>query len=138
MSAYSKIKCQFRDKDTLVTALKDLGYSPSLYDLSLQLEDYHGHSRPERAEIIIPRSQLAPSSNDIGFAKQSDGTYLAIISQYDQHVSFNPAKLEKLKLQYNLVHAKKIARQQCMKLVSTRSTEKNGKMNVLYVFEPRQ
>lgn len=47
------------------------------------LEGYQGDQRQQRADIIIPRSQVGGASNDIGFTKGPDGTYKAIISDYD-------------------------------------------------------
>ena len=41
-------------------------------------------ARPERAEIVIRRGYVGHGSNDIGFARQLDGTFRAIISEYDQ------------------------------------------------------
>jgi hypothetical protein len=49
-----------------------------------QLEGYEGRLRDQTAEIIIPRSAVGGAANDIGFKLQSDGTYEAIISQYDR------------------------------------------------------
>jgi hypothetical protein len=36
---------------------------------ALKLIGYHGDERPERAQVIIRRSQLDSESNDIGFAR---------------------------------------------------------------------
>lgn len=138
MSAYTQVKCDFRDKSILVEALQELGYKPNLFDVPVQLEDYVGKLRPQRAEIVIPRRQVGASANDVGFAKQTDGSYTAIISQYDNSCTFTPAKMENLKLTYNLIKAKKIAAAQGMKLVGQKeSTLTNGKRNIQYVFEPR-
>jgi hypothetical protein len=139
MSAYTKVKCIFKDPELLVEALTEIGYKPKVYPgLGTHLIDYHGSMRPQMAQIVIPRQQLSPSANDVGFAKQLDGTYTAIISEYDSGATFTPVKMEQLKLAYNMAKAKKIAATQGMKLVGQKeSTLKNGKRNVQYVFEPR-
>jgi hypothetical protein len=40
--------------------------------------------RPQTAEVIIRRTFLGPASNDIGFKRQEDGTFDAIISDYNR------------------------------------------------------
>lgn len=138
MSAYTQVKCDFRDKGILVEALREIGYQPHLFDMAVQLEDYVGKLRPQRAEIVIPRRQVGGSANDVGFAKQADGSYIAVISEYDNSATFTPKKMEELKLTYNLIKARKIAAAQGMKLVGEKaSVLKNGKRNVQFIFEPR-
>lgn len=137
MSAYTQVKCSFRDPEALVEGLRELGYKPNVFSIPVQLEDYRGKLRTQRAEIIIPRVQLSGLSNDVGFARQADGTYVAIISEYDQTV-FTLDKLEQLKLTCNQARVTKIAKAQGMKLVGEKATVKNGKRNVQYIFEPRQ
>ena len=44
---------------------------------------YHGDQRPEVAHIIIRKTHVGRSANDIGFVKKDDGTYAAIISEFD-------------------------------------------------------
>jgi hypothetical protein len=48
-----------------------------------QLVGYHGDLRAQRADLIIRRKHIGSASNDIGFVKSADGTYAAIISDYD-------------------------------------------------------
>lgn len=50
----------------------------------VNLYGYHGDVRPEKAEIVIRRSSISSSSNDVGFQRQPDGTYQAIVSDYDR------------------------------------------------------
>lgn len=49
-----------------------------------QLQGYQGDLRSQTAEIIIPRAVVGGCSNDIGFKLQEDGSYGAIISDYDK------------------------------------------------------
>lgn len=49
----------------------------------MQLEGYAGDKRADTAEIIIPRKYVGGSSNDIGFKLQEDGSWGAIISEFD-------------------------------------------------------
>lgn len=83
MSEYHEKKTEYRDAELLCEALKAQGYNPVVHASAVQLEDYHGHMRPDLAEIVIPRAQIDSAANDIGYKRQADGTYSAIISAYD-------------------------------------------------------
>lgn len=61
-----------------------MGYEVVEHDKPVQLEGYHGDKREQKAEIVLPRRSVGSASNDIGFAKQSDGSYKAIISDFDR------------------------------------------------------
>lgn len=45
---------------------------------------YRGDARDQKANIVIPQSQVGSASNDIGFLRQDDGTYLMHVSAYDK------------------------------------------------------
>jgi hypothetical protein len=60
---------------------------------------YHSDVRSDRANIIIRRRYIGGSSNDIGFLKTEDGTYTAIISEYDSS-KYNKQWLNRLKQNY--------------------------------------
>ena len=84
MSAYSEVTTQFKDGDLLIEALTAMGFTPrNCIGKPDHLEGYHGDQREQVADIIIPRKQVGGVSNDIGFVKGPDGTYRAIISDYD-------------------------------------------------------
>jgi hypothetical protein len=40
--------------------------------------------RPQTAAVILRRSLIGPASNDIGFKRQEDSTFDAIISDHDR------------------------------------------------------
>lgn len=85
MSHYSKIKTKIMERDALLAALKEMGYhNVEVHEKADSLYGYQGDRRPERAEVIIRRKFIGPASNDIGFRKADDGSYEAIVSQYDQ------------------------------------------------------
>lgn len=84
MSAYSEVKTEFKDGDLLLEALKAMGFQPrNCIGTPANLEGYHGDQRTQVADIIIPRAQVGNASNDIGFVKGPDGTFRAIISDFD-------------------------------------------------------
>lgn len=84
MSLYREQKTSINDPACLMTALKGMGFTPHRYTTPQQLIGYQGDKRKMTAEIVIPRAQVGAASNDIGFKRQADGTYMAIISDYDQ------------------------------------------------------
>lgn len=99
MSHYSKISTKITNKSFLLKALQDLGFTEAqlkVSDTPVQLEGYQGDKRTDTAEIIIPRNFVGGSSNDIGFKLQEDGTWGAIISDFDK-MSGQSAKNERTK-----------------------------------------
>jgi hypothetical protein len=68
-------------------ALEDMGFKRNMLKVSetaQKLEGYQGDLRDQTAEIIIPRYHVGGAANDIGFKLQEDGTWGAIISDYDR------------------------------------------------------
>ena len=47
MSAYKKIQCDIVDKETLLEALKILGFDPSVHEFPMHLTGYLGDQRNE-------------------------------------------------------------------------------------------
>lgn len=88
MSAYKKIECNIVDKDTLLEALKTLGFKPEVFVEPTNLKGYMGDTRKEVAHIIIPRDQVnffTGASNDIGFFwDEKNEKYEFICSDYDK------------------------------------------------------
>lgn len=145
MSKYSENKTQFKDCDLLVQALLDMGFTKDQIEVHQQgqnLFDYHGHKTKyldgknfDTAEVIIRRQHVnsrlsGGASNDIGFKRNADGTYGAIISEYDSHYA-NAAWLGKLKTNYAERGIQKQAKRVGLRYVNT--TSKDGKRQVLFV-----
>lgn len=86
MSHFTVIKTQIKDIQALVKALTDVGFSHvEVHDTPQHLYGYQGDRRSQTAEVIIRRQQIGKASNDIGFKQQADGSFEAIISEYDRH-----------------------------------------------------
>lgn len=101
MSHYTRCKTKLSDHQSLLKALADLGLKGVRYnEVPQQLEGYQGDKREQTAEIIIPRSSVGMSSNDIGFKRAEDGTYEAIISDYDKR-RYSQEWLKKLNQRYS-------------------------------------
>jgi hypothetical protein len=133
MSAYHDFQTEFNDQECLVAGLQAVGYNPNVYEVAQQLEGYHGDKRQQTAEIIVPRSQVGCASNDLGFKKQVDGTFSAIISDFDRG-RHNDAWMGKLKQQVNLVKSKKTFTVMGRRLASSTETVRNGKKGILLTY----
>jgi hypothetical protein len=100
MSAYTEQQTQINDADILKKCLEEKGYKEvEQHATAQQLVGYHGDARKDTAEIIIRRKHIGSASNDIGFKKQSDGTYAAVISDFDKG-KHNAAWMADLKKKY--------------------------------------
>ena len=93
ISHFTEISLEIRDKEALLAALTEMGYDGKVevHDAPVVLIGYDGNPRVlrhdnVRAEIVIRRQHLWRAANDIGFARQADGTYTAYISEYDREV----------------------------------------------------
>ena len=86
MSKYNRQRSQYNDRDCLVAALNEVGYTDvEVYDESVSLYGYRGDVRPEKANVIVRRKHISTAANDLGFVRESDGTYSVIVSDYDRH-----------------------------------------------------
>lgn len=103
MSHYAVYKTKFKDLDALLNALVLVGWKDTQIEIghSRPLMGYEGKERPEKAEVIIRREFVGAAANDIGFAKDKDGVYQAIISDYDRNRKYNDVWMGKLQQHYN-------------------------------------
>ena len=90
----------FKDRGLLLAALADLGYTEVEEGEALPLFGYLGDKRPETAEIVIRRKHLGAASNDMGFARTTQG-YVPIVSEYDERVLHGGQFLVKLRTAYH-------------------------------------
>ena len=66
-------------------ALADVGFKHiEVHDTAQHLYGFQGDIRSQTAEIIIRRKYVGNASNDLGFQRQEDGTFEAMISEYDR------------------------------------------------------
>ncbi len=85
MSHYTSVECQIKSTQALKDALVELGYTEiEESDVPLGLYGYHGDLRPEKANIVVRRKFVGGASNDIGFLRNIDGTWSAIVSDFDR------------------------------------------------------
>jgi hypothetical protein len=108
MSHFTTMRTKLIAKDHLLSALGDLGFTDvETHATPSRLFGYQGDARPELAEIIIRRKHISPASNDIGFSKSTDGTFQAIISEYDRS-KYSHSWMQKVQQRY-VYHATKEA-----------------------------
>ncbi|GET35605.1 DUF1257 domain-containing protein [Microseira wollei] len=102
MSHFTAIKTQIRDLNALVKALEDIGFKDKLeiHETAQGLYGFQDDLRPETAEVIIRRKYLGAASNDIGFKKQEDDTYEAVISSYDRAYNYGQQWVNELTQRY--------------------------------------
>ncbi len=131
MSHYCQIETQFNDQQALIEALTSIEGGWRLDQIEIHqtpqnLYGYHGDEREEKANIIIRRKHISTSANDVGFALQDDGSYKAIISEYDQRSRCNPAFMTRLKTEYACAAVEKQAKQRGKTV--TRVPQKDGRV----------
>lgn len=91
MSHFTAIKTQIKDAEALVKALADVGFKQvERHDIAQHLYGFQGDMRSQSAEVIVRRKYIGTASNDIGFQRQKDGTFEAIISEYDRRKYAQP------------------------------------------------
>jgi hypothetical protein len=100
MSKYEELRTVLSDERYLLEALNDFGYCAEISPDGLSLYGYLGDERPEKANIVIRRQQLNSASNDIGFARDANGVYRALISEYDRGIGFDDAWLGRVAQTY--------------------------------------
>ena len=110
MSKYEEMRTVRSHEGYLVEALKGMGYAPEVCAEGNSLFGYMGDERPERAHIVIPRRQLDSASNDIGFRRDENGVYQAIISEYDRAIGFNEAWIGRISQIYKERQTMAVAR----------------------------
>lgn len=100
MSHFTSIKTQIRNTEVLIKALADVGFKNVEYhEIAESLYGYQGDMRPESAEVIIRKQYIGSLSNDIGFKRQKNGEFQAIVSEYDRR-KYGQSWLNKLMQRY--------------------------------------
>lgn len=134
MSAYTEQKTQINDAECLKKALAEKGYTADKveeHEQAVPLVDFTGkqtkYTDPagDKANIVIRRRHVGGAANDVGFLKQKDGTYSAMISAYDKG-KHNAAWMADLKKRYAIHKISKVAKQNGMSLLKKEETKNGG------------
>jgi len=140
MSEYHAQKTEYKDGACLVEALKDQGYNEvEVHEVATQLFDWHGRKTSyldktgDKANIIVRRHIVGGAANDLGFRKTVDGTYEAIVSQYDSG-KHNTQWFKELKKKYTERVDMKTASKNGLKFLGRKVV--NGKVQLSFL-DPR-
>ena len=117
MSAYTVIQTRIVSREHLVQALKEMGFEQvEVHARPVPLQGFEGTARQNKAEVVIRRQHISSLSNDIGFARDAQGFYRAIISDFDRN-RFGTPWLMKLNQRYACQVAKQQLQAQGFELV---------------------
>jgi hypothetical protein len=87
MSKYKLIETDIASKEALIAVLAELceqmNFKIHYHAEPVNLRGFEGDIRPEQANIVIDRRYLGNLSNDIGWLQNPDGTWTAIVSEFD-------------------------------------------------------
>ena len=84
MSHYTSVKTHLVSPKHILRALADLGFNEvEFHKNPVPLVGYMGDPREYQAQIVIRRKYLGMASNDIGFCRNTDGKYSAVIGDFD-------------------------------------------------------
>jgi hypothetical protein len=137
MSEYHSQKTAYKDRECLVQALNAQGYNEvEVHDVAQQLYDWHGcktsylDATGDKANVIVRRHIVGGAANDLGFRLTADGTYEAIVSQYDSS-KHNAEWMKGLKRHYTEKTDMKTASKLGLKLLSRKVV--NGKVQLKFM-----
>jgi hypothetical protein len=130
MSHFTTIRTQITDTDALVKALADVGFDEvEAHQTAQNLSGYQGDLRSQTAEVIVRRQHIGRASNDIGFKRQDDGTFEAIISEYDRK-KYSQQWLERLTQRY-AYHAAMAKLEEQGFTLNTEEVEEGGRIHLV-------
>ncbi len=100
MSHYSQLETKLSSAKHLIYALTDMGFQNiEVYENPQPLVGWVGDRREQTAEVIVRRRYVGMASNDLGFARDDDGNFRALISDFDS-VRYNRAWLGRMCQRY--------------------------------------
>lgn len=128
MSKFVEVKTEFKSKEDLLAAIEANNLTPKVSEENdLDLDAYYSHERRSKCcSIVVPKSQLGCVSNDIGFMRQSDGSYTAVVGDMDTKRFHNIKKSYAVSLVEKSMNNLKVKG-----FTFQRTEEKNGE--VLYI-----
>lgn len=127
MSRYGEIQVEFKDKDCLIEAVKQMGLNYTYHEVPQPLKDYMGHKRENtKANLILPKSNWPGKAvNEVGFAWDEEGQVKAFVDDYFTRTLGRESLLQPLTQEYGVVKGKKTARKLRMR-VTREETLKDG------------
>ena len=124
MSAYTQINTRLVSRDHLVAALREMGFEQiEVHESPVELVGVAGERSGARAEVVIRRRQVGVLSNDIGFQRDAQGFYRALISDYDRKQQFDARWLARLNQRYACAVSREQLKKQGFDLVEEQVDE---------------
>lgn len=100
MSHYTRTTTRLSNERALTAALTAMGFQDvECHELPATLYGYRGDARKHRANVIVRRKHIGAASNDLGFARNHEGDFVAIISEFDAR-HFDANWLRQLAVEY--------------------------------------
>jgi hypothetical protein len=128
MSFYRSNKTLFRNQECLAGALRKNFSVVEVHATPQQLHGYQTEASKKGAEIIV-RKQEHKGHYDIGFQKQTDGTFAALIADDERHLG--QAWMAKLAMTYAEEQSNEVAAEQGCELEG-REVLGNGAIKLRY------
>jgi len=130
MSHFTVIKTQIVETDALVKALSEMNFNNvEVHESAQHLYGYRGDVRQQMAEVIIRRKYIGRMSNDIGFKRNENGAFDAIISSYDRQ-EYSQQWLNRLTQRY-AYHATKSKLEEHGFTLSMEETQENNRIHLV-------
>jgi len=82
MSHFVECQTEFRDPQALVAALIECGFAAEQIEVhqeAVPLFGYQGDVQPQQEHIVIRRQHVGSGTNDVGWERQPDSTYLQLL-----------------------------------------------------------
>jgi hypothetical protein len=142
MSEYHAVKTAYKDPEVLIEALTELKVGAGdveveFHEVAQPLLDFRGRqthyvsSTGDVANIIVRRKYVKGMSNDLGFVRTADGTFTALISEYDSGLGCTPEWQLALKKLVGEKALLKTAKKMGLKYIGT--TVVNGKKQIKWL-----
>lgn len=146
MSHFTTIKTRITDPEILRQALLACCGWDSIYEKNgAPLYGYKGDDRslldaadPNYAplcEVVVNRRQVGDAANDIGFYRTADGTFAAVVSEFDKRYNFSEETFKKLSVEYSRQATLSKAKAMGFDVVETRE---NNQLQLRFVPKKRQ
>lgn len=123
MSHHTTLETRLVSTQYLVLALNDMGLTEvEVHDEAQPLAGWGGAGNSLPAHVIVRREHLDGASNDLGFYKNADGTFDALVYQSDQ-AAYGVAWLGRLTQRYAYRVARDLLAEQDFSLVEEEADE---------------
>jgi len=105
-----------------------MGYQPEVHSEAKNLYGYAGKKRDQKANIIIPRTQVGNASNDVGFERVKKG-FILHASEFD-HNWRTGERIKTLNKKYSENKLRKEVNMTSKFNILSRKDRKDGKIEI--------